>query len=53
MFMPFADEKVDSKTKTVLHATFENMRSAENNMMDFINKEKTEIAAQLQQFSFP
>jgi len=53
IFMPFTTEKEDNGPKTPFHGTFENMRAAENNMMNFINQEKKEISAQLQQFSFP
>ena len=46
-------EKENDGPKTAFHGTFENMRSAEDNMMDFIDQEKSEIAAQLQQLSSP
>ncbi len=53
--MRFSDSTSEKKegTNNPLQATFQNMRSAESNMMNFINQEKTEIAAQLQQFSHP
>ena len=53
MIIPFTSEKENVTKNSPIEATFEKMRSAENNMMDFINKEKTEISAQVQQFSFP
>ena len=53
--LPFSDSSSEKKegTNNPLQGTFQNMRSAESNMMNFINQEKTEIAAQLQQFSHP
>ncbi len=53
--LPFSDSTSEKKEgpNNPLQGTFQNMRSAESNMMDFINQEKTEIAAQLQQFSHP
>ncbi len=53
--LPFSDSSSEKKEgpNNQLQGTFQNMRSAENNMMNFINQEKTEIAAQLQQFSYP
>ncbi len=53
--MPFSDSTSEKKegSNNLLEGTFQNMRSAESNMMNFINQEKTEIAAQLQQFSHP
>lgn len=53
--MPFSDSTSEKKegSNNLLEGTFQNMRSAESNMMNFINQEKTEIAAQLQQFSYP
>ena len=55
MFLPFAETSSEKKEgpNNPIQGTFENMRSAEENMMDFINQEKTEIASQMQQFSFP
>jgi hypothetical protein len=53
MFLPFSSEKENDGPKTPFHGTFQNMRSAEDNMMNFINEEKAQISAQLQQFSFP
>ncbi len=53
--LPFSDSTSEKKEapNNPLQGTFQNMRSAEDNMMNFINQEKTEIAAQLQQFSYP
>ncbi len=53
--LPFSDSTSEKKEgpNNPLQGTFQNMRSAESNMMNFINQEKTEIAAQLQQFSYP
>ena len=53
--LPFSDSTSEKKEgpNNPLQETFQNMRSAENNMMNFINQEKIEIAAQLQQFSYP
>lgn len=53
--LPFSDSTSEKKegSNNLLEGTFQNMRSAESNMMNFINQEKTEIAAQLQQFSHP
>jgi len=53
--LPFSDSASEKKEgpNNPLQGTFQNMRSAESNMMNFINQEKTEIAAQLQQFSHP
>ncbi len=53
--LPFSDSTSEKKEgpNNPLQGTFQNMRSAESNMMNFINQEKTEIAAQLQQFSHP
>ena len=53
--LPFSDSTSEKKEgpNNLLEGTFQNMRSAESNMMNFINQEKTEIAAQLQQFSYP
>ncbi len=53
--LPFSDSTSEKKegSNNLLEGTFQNMRSAESNMMNFINQEKTEIAAQLQQFSYP
>ncbi len=53
--LPFSDSTSEKKegSNNLLQGTFQNMRSAESNMMNFINQEKTEIAAQLQQFSHP
>jgi len=53
--LPFSDSTSEKKEgpNDPLQGTFQNMRSAESNMMNFINQEKTEIAAQLQQFSHP
>ena len=53
--LPFSDSTSEKKegSNNPLQGTFQNMRSAESNMMNFINQEKTEIAAQLQQFSHP
>ncbi len=53
--LPFSDSTSEKKegSNNILQGTFQNMRSAESNMMNFINQEKTEIAAQLQQFSHP
>jgi hypothetical protein len=53
--LPFSDSTSEKKegSNNLLEGTFQNMRSAEDNMMNFINQEKTEIAAQLQQFSHP
>ncbi len=53
--LPFSDSSSEKKEgpNNPLQGTFQNMRSAESNMMNFINQEKTEIAAQLQQFSHP
>ena len=53
--LPFSDSSSEKKEgpNNPLQGTFQNMRSAESNMMNFINQEKTEIAAQLQQFSYP
>ena len=53
--LPFSDSPSEKKegSNNLLQGTFQNMRSAESNMMNFINQEKTEIAAQLQQFSHP
>lgn len=53
--LPFSDSSSEKKegSNNLLEGTFQNMRSAESNMMNFINQEKTEIAAQLQQFSHP
>ena len=53
--LPFSDSTSEKKegSNNPLEGTFQNMRSAESNMMNFINQEKTEIAAQLQQFSHP
>ncbi len=53
--LPFSDSTSEKKEtpNNPLQGTFQKMRSAEDNMMNFINQEKTEIAAQLQQFSHP
>ncbi len=53
--LPFSDSTSEKKegSNNPIQGTFQNMRSAESNMMNFINQEKTEIAAQLQQFSYP
>ena len=53
--LPFSESTSEKKegSNNLLEGTFQNMRSAEDNMMNFINQEKTEIAAQLQQFSHP
>ena len=53
--LPFSDSLSEKKEgpNNPFQGTFQNMRSAEVNMKNFINQEKTEIAAQLQQFSFP
>ncbi len=53
--LPFSDSTSEKKegSNNPIQGTFQNMRSAESNMMNFINQEKTEIAAQLQQFSHP
>ena len=53
--LPFSDSSSEKKEgpNNPLQGTFQNMRSAESNMMNFINQEKNEIAAQLQQFSHP
>jgi len=53
--LPFSESTSEKKegSNNPLQGTFQNMRSAESNMMNFINQEKTEIAAQLQQFSHP
>ena len=53
--LPFSDSSSEKNegSNNLLQGTFQNMRSAEDNMMNFINQEKTEIAAQLQQFSHP
>jgi len=53
--LPFSDSSSEKKegSNNPIQGTFQNMRSAESNMMNFINQEKTEIAAQLQQFSYP
>ncbi len=53
--LPFSDSSSEKKegSNNPIQGTFQNMRSAESNMMNFINQEKTEIAAQLQQFSHP
>ena len=53
--LPFSDSSSEKKEgpNNPLQGTFQNMRSAEDNMLNFINQEKTEIAAQLQQFSHP
>ena len=55
MILPFSETSSEKKEgpQNPIEASFQNMRSAEDNMMDFINQEKTEIAAQMQQFSFP
>ncbi len=53
--LPFSDSSSGEKEghNNPFQGTFQNMRSAEGNMINFINQEKTEIAAQLQQFSHP
>jgi len=53
--LPFSDSSSDNKEglNNPFQGTFENMRSAEGNMKNFINQEKTGIGAQLQQFRFP
>lgn len=53
--LPFSDSSSENKEglNNPFQGTFENMRSVEGNMKNFINQEKTEIAAQLQQFSYP
>jgi len=53
--LPFSDFSSENKEglNNPFQGTFENMRSAEGNMKNFINQEKTEIGSQLQQFKFP
>ena len=54
MILPFADTPSEKKgPNNPIQGTFQNMRSAEDKMMNFINQEKTEIAAQMQQLSLP
>ena len=55
MILPFTDSPSTKNEgpKNAFEGTFQNMRSAEEKMNNFINQEKTEIAAQLQQFSIP
>jgi len=52
---PFSDSSSENKEgqNNPFQGTFENMRSAEGDVKNFINQEKTAIGAQLQQFKFP
>ncbi len=55
LVLPFSDSSSDNKggLNNPFQGTFENMRSEEGNMKNFINQEKVGIGSQLQQFKFP